>query len=68
MTYLPVFLIGFGFGYWFYYARMVWKMRKINKLLNEAQQAIDDAQADMDQTLMTFRSMFGDKQWNEDNL
>lgn len=68
MTYLPIFLLGFGFGYWFYYLRMVIKMRKIMKIMNEAQKEIDLVQVDLEQSIMELRSMFEGKQWNEDNL
>lgn len=68
MRSLVFFAFGLFFGYWFYFARMFFRIMKYEKAVTKAQKEITELSADIDQFIMETRANLTDKQWNEDNL
>ena len=61
-------VIGFATGYWFYKVRLIWKMRQLSKMIDQAQRELDDVQIDFEQSIMDLKALIEGKQWNEDQL
>ena len=68
MSSLIFFCFGLFFGYWFHFARMFVHLMIAQRTLKEAEVLMESVQADMDKMVLDTRAIFGEEQWNEDQL
>lgn len=68
MRSLIFFCFGLFFGYWFHFARMYVHLLVAQKTLREAEELMHSVQTDMDKMVLDTRAIFGEEQWNEDQL